>query len=317
MGLFNALFGSKPRSAEEERKKAEQKQFDIFKYDGMRAQQMGRTDYAIKCFQEALALQEEFETMGYLAQSYLRIGRTEESRQLLKRMTEKEPTHTATLLRLAQVDYMLEEYAEMAATAQKAIDIEAGNAMAHYLLGQADNGQGNSLMCIAHLTQAIVLKEDFLDARLLRAEALLGMGQCAEAQEDVEAVLDYEPEHEEALLLRGRLLEATGHTDEAEIAYRHLIELNPFNEQAFLALGRLCIRQKKLAVAMDVLNEAIELNPHCAEAYHERGRVKLLNGDKEGATADMKKGLELNPKEVEALNGAYQNQPRQTDILGL
>ena len=34
----------------------------------MRAQRMGRTDYAIKCFTEALAIQEDFETMGYPAQ---------------------------------------------------------------------------------------------------------------------------------------------------------------------------------------------------------------------------------------------------------
>ena len=40
----------------EEKQKNNQKNFEIFKYDGMRAQRMGRADYAIKCFTEALAL---------------------------------------------------------------------------------------------------------------------------------------------------------------------------------------------------------------------------------------------------------------------
>ena len=55
---------------------------------------------------------------------------------------------------------MQEDYPAMAGAAKKAIEIEEGNAMAHYLLGKADNGQGDGIMCIAHLTKAIVLKDD-------------------------------------------------------------------------------------------------------------------------------------------------------------
>ena len=71
MGFFKSFFSSKPITPEEEKQKNIQKHFEIFKYDGMRAQRMGRTDYAIQCFTEALALQEDFETMGYLAQVYI------------------------------------------------------------------------------------------------------------------------------------------------------------------------------------------------------------------------------------------------------
>lgn len=73
------------------RNKNEQKNFEIFKYDGMRAQRMGRTDYAIKCFTEALAIQEDFETMGYLAQVYTQTSELDEAHKLLERMTEIEP----------------------------------------------------------------------------------------------------------------------------------------------------------------------------------------------------------------------------------
>lgn len=71
MGFFKSFFSGKPANPEEEKQKNNQKNFEIFKYDGMRAQRMGRADYAIKCFTEALALQEDFETMGYLAQVYI------------------------------------------------------------------------------------------------------------------------------------------------------------------------------------------------------------------------------------------------------
>lgn len=319
MGFFKSFFSGKPATPEEERQKNIQKNFEIFKYDGMRAQRMGRADYAIQCFTEALALQEDFETMGYLAQVYTQTNALDEARKLLERMTELEPEHTSTFLMLANICYMQEDYPAMAEAAKRAIAIEEGNAMAHYLLGKADNGQNDGIMCIAHLTKAIVLKDDFTEARLLRAEALIKMHQYKEAMEDIEAILAQDADDESALLLRGKIKEASGKEADAEADYRYVTELNPFNEQAFLYLGQLYIVQKKLNEAIELFDEAIELNPNFAQAYHERGRAKLLNGDKDGSVEDMKKGLELNPKEVQELNGQYGNQPggSSTNILGL
>lgn len=164
MGFFKSFFSGKSENPEDEKQKNAQKNFEIFKYDGMRAQRMGRTDYAIKCFTEALALQEDFETMSYLSQVYIQTGSLDEGCQLLERMIELEPEHTSTYLTLANLCYMQEDYPAMAKAAKKVIKIEEGNAMAHYLLGKADNGQGDGIMCIAHLTKAIVLKDDFIEA---------------------------------------------------------------------------------------------------------------------------------------------------------
>ncbi len=319
MGFIKSFFSGKSENLADEQQKNNQKNFEILKYDGLRAQRMGRLDYALKCFQEAIILQEDFETMGYLAQVYIQTSHLDEARQLLEKMAQMEPEQTAIYLYLANVCYMEEDYPAMAEAAQKAIDTQADNATAHYLLGKADAGQGNDLMCIAHLTQAVTLKEDFAEARQFRAEVLFKMQQYKEAMEDIDVILKQAPEDENALLLRGKIKQATGSAEEAETDYRNVTELNPFNEQAFLCLGKLYISQKKLTEAIELLDEAIELNPNCAEAYHERGRAKLLNGDKEGSMEDMKKGLELNPEKAESLNGEYGNQPliKQTDILGL
>lgn len=319
MGLFTSFFAKKSDNPASEKQKNDQKHFDIFKYDGMRAQRMGRLDYAITCFTQALKIQEEFETMGYLAQVYIQTGSLDEARRLLERMTELDPTYLATYLTLANVCYMQEDYPAMAEAARKAIALEEGNAMAHYLLGKATDGAGDSLMSIAHLTKAIVLKDDFMEARLLRAEALVKMQQYAEAINDIDAILAQDPENEGALLLRGKIREATGHIEEAEADYRFINEVNPFNEQAFLCLGQLYITLKKYTRAIELFDEAIEINPDFAQAYHERGRAKLLNGDKEGSMEDMKKSLELRPDELQAFNGEFANQPgnNPTNVLGL
>lgn len=312
MGFLKSFFSGKEESAET----ANQKNFEILKYDGMRAQRMGRPDYAVKCFTEALALQEDFETMGYLSQIYIQTGELEQAHALLERMTQLEPTHITTLLTLANVCYMLETYQSMADAAQHVITLDEGNALAYYLLGRANYQLADLLTAIAHLTKAITLKEDFAEARLLRAEILINMQQYTEATEDLEIVLAQDPEEETAILWSGKTKEATGESEAAEACYRQIIELNPFNEQAFLYLGQLYIQQEKYTEAIELFTEAIELNTHFAQAYQERGRAKLLSGNKEGSLEDGKKALELAPKAGE-FNGAFSNQPEQRNVLGL
>lgn len=316
--FFKSLFSGKTENPEEEKQKNAKKNFEIFKYDGLRAQRMGRPDYAVKCFTEALAIEEDFETLGYLSQIYIQTVELTKAHEILHRMTELEPELPSTYLALANVCYMQEDYEDMATAAQKAIAIEEGSAMAHYLLGKAQHGLTNDLMTIGHLTKAITLKDDFMEARLLRAEALLKMQQYNEAMEDVDAILAQSPDEEAALLLRGKVKEATGQEAEAEKDYQDVAEMNPFNEQAYLYLGQLFITQKKLTEAIELFDEAIELNPKFGAAYHERGRAKLLNGDKDGSIEDMKKSLELNPKEGENLSGQFNNQGGSTpNVLGL
>ena len=101
--FFKSFFSGKSETPESEKQKNDRKRFEIFKYDGLRAQRMGRPDYAVKCFTEALAIEEDFETMGYLSQLYIQTGETEKARELLEKMAIMEPHVTNTFLTLANV----------------------------------------------------------------------------------------------------------------------------------------------------------------------------------------------------------------------
>ncbi len=316
MGFLKSLFSTgKQNNTEDNNQKNTQKNFEIFKYDGMRAQRIGQIDYAIKCFKEALNLQKDFETMNYLSQTYIQKGELEPARELLQQMLETDPEHIDTYLVLANVCFVQEDYQAMVENARKAIELNKENATAYYLEGKAEHKLDNDLMSIAGLTKAIALKSNYTEALLLRAEILLKLKQYQEASEDIKAILQENAEDENALLLQGELEEATGKEDEAEKNYLSVTELNPFNEQAYLHLGQLYIGQKKLAEAIELFNEAIDLNPNFAQAYHERGRAKLLNGDKEGSVEDMKKSLELNPKENENLTGKFENMGSKPETI--
>ena len=50
MKFFKALFGSKEEKPEEKKKAEEAKNFDVLKYDGVRALRAGQAEFAIRCW---------------------------------------------------------------------------------------------------------------------------------------------------------------------------------------------------------------------------------------------------------------------------
>lgn len=59
MNFFKALFGGKIETSEEKKKEDEAKNFDVLKYDGVRAMRSGQLDYATKCFRHALEIKDD------------------------------------------------------------------------------------------------------------------------------------------------------------------------------------------------------------------------------------------------------------------
>lgn len=180
--FFTSLFSSsKSEDTAEGKAKNDQKNFDILKYDGIRAQKIGQVAYAIKCFTEALNIQEDFETMNHLVSAYSMANQTEKALDTLNRMVEMEPEHIQTLLTRVSVLFMLDKEAEVIADCLRVIELDESNHLAWFLMAKAKRTTGDQLGAIADLTKAIALKDDFTDAYLLRAEVLLAMKQGQEA----------------------------------------------------------------------------------------------------------------------------------------
>jgi tetratricopeptide (TPR) repeat protein len=143
--------------------------------------------------------------------------------------------------------------------------------MAHFTYGRAELAKGNMVQAVARLTKAVALEEKLGDARLLRAQALMQMGDYQGATEDVEWLLEYTEENEDVTLLHARLERAKGNNEKAVEIYGKVTDLNPFQ----------------------------------IDAYRERGQILFEMGDKHGAEEDMQKVLELNPQEMADVNGEY------------
>jgi len=271
MGFFKSLFGGASESPEDKKKEEESKNFDVLKYDGVRALNQGQAAYAVRCFQHALELRDDLETRDYLSLAYVRTGDLLLAYEQLQKLAEAQPDNQQILLRMAEVAYMMEDYGALSSACEKALLIDGENPMVHYLYARGCAGQGDDVNAIAMLTKALTLKDDYAEAYLMRGETLLRMGDVAGADDDVKWLVEHLAENEDVLLLKARVEEAKGNRDEAVLIYNKVIELNPFNVAAFRG----------------------------------RGAVKLAQGDKQGAEEDMRMVLELNPHEADGVNGQY------------
>lgn len=270
MGFWNSLFGGET-NPEEEKRAADERNFDLLKYDGVKAMRIGQYEYSVKCFEKALETKEDAEVRDYLSRAFIRMGRLDEALEELKKLTTQEPDNIHLKMQTAGVAYMKEDYAEMIAQCEQALAIDADNAMVHLFYAKAELGQDNIIQGIARLTKAIALEENLADARLLRGQTLLKMGDFNAASEDVAWLTEHTEESEDVLLLHARIEAAKGNADEAIRIYSQVIDVNPFQ----------------------------------VDAFRERGKLRLEQGDKQGAEEDMKMVLELNPEEMADVNGEY------------
>ena len=271
MGFLSVLFGGKQLSEEEERQEQQQKKFDLLKYDGVKAMKIGQSDYAVRCFNEALKLQDDLEVHDYLSQVFLRQGELDAARKELRVLGDAEPENAQIQLRMAQVAYMQEDYATMAAACQQAMVLEPENPDPCFLTAQAMKGQQNLVGAIAMLTKALTLKDDYAEVYLLRTQTLLAMGDTTSADADADWLLEHVGDHEDVLLLKARIEAAKGNSEEAIHTYDKVVEVNPF----------------------------------CIEAFRERGQLKFDAGDKAGAEQDMQTVLELDPQQLADVSGEY------------
>ena len=270
MGFWNSLFGGET-NPEEEKRAADERNFDLLKYDGVKAMRIGQYEYAVKCFEKALETKEDAEVRDYLSRAFIRMGRLDDALAELKMLTVQEPDNIHLKMQAAGVAYMKEDYEEMIAICEQALDVDADNAMVHLFYAKAELGQENLIQGIARLTKAIALDENLADARLLRGQTLLKMGDFNAATEDVAWLTEHAEESEDVLLLHARIEAAKGNADEAIRIYSHVIDINPFQ----------------------------------VDAFRERGKLRMEQGDKQGAEEDMKMVLELNPEEMADVNGEY------------
>ena len=271
MGLLNFLFNSSKQQSEDKARDEKEKQFDVLKYDGVRALHSGQVNYAVDCFRHALAIKDDMETMDYFSLALVRSGELQEAMEVLEKLADNAPANALLYQRLAKVAFMMEDYDKMHALCEKALAMGCKDATILCLKGNAQVAKGDVVMAIASFSKAIALEPTNRDAYLMRAQTLLRMGDCQGADADLKVLLAQHAEDEDALLLKARVAHAQGKDDEAILYYNKVEAINPF----------------------------------CVEVFKERGSIRYAMGDKEGAGEDARTLLSISPESIGDVTGQY------------
>ena len=310
MGFLKTLFGGREESPEEKAERRRGRDFDILKYDGVRACRMGEIEYAIRCFREALALRDDTETAIYLAEALLSGNQPEEARRVLAKQAEGKPGDIGIRLAMARADEMMQDYALMDEDCRAALQIDNGHAGALYRSARAKHALHDELDAVALLTQAIVQDGHLAEAYLLRAEILRAMGSLTEAEADIDHLLENDGAEQapgEAMMLKAELRLQQGDAPTAITYYNKVKTQNPLMGKAYVGLSTAYAANRQLDRALSTMDEAVELMPDFSEGYKERGRIRLMLNDRDGAADDLKKALETSPEAAKAFEGKFSN----------
>ena len=280
MGFFKTLFTGKEETEEEKQEQMAKNQFDVFKYDGIQAQRIGKMDYALECYKRALAIQDDTETRVIYANALMSMDNLEAAVEQLEIVREKNPENMDVLLTLADLYFQLEQYDQMEALCNAALQVNDTVAATHYLLAKMYKAKGDMINAVAQCTLAISKREEpYAEAYYLRAQLLMEMQQYTEAEADVDVILPLDNENDEYLMLKGECCEALQKPEEAKEYYLKVKELNPYITKAYIRLGAILMAQGQKEEAAKIVEEGLQLAPE---------ELKNVNGEYSNVEQEMR-----------------------------
>lgn len=236
MNFLKKLFGISAEEktlTKEEQQHADDRKFDILKYDGVKALKINNFDYAIECFTHALDMRDDLESVDYLSQAYAGLGDYSKSYQQLEKLAEAQPDNIEIFLRMAGIAYVMEDYVVMSTACEKALLVDPDSPEALFMYAKACVGTDDSTNAVAMLTKAINIRDDYAEAYLLRGEVALSVGSLDEADEDASYLLEKYPGNEETLMLKAKIEQQRGNAESAAEYYGKVIDVNPFSKEAY------------------------------------------------------------------------------------
>ncbi len=258
MGFFKSLFSTKDEDPGHGSDASRARDFDVLKYDGIRALRSGQAGYAARCFTHALGIMDDLEVREHLSAAYVSTGEYANAYEQLAVILGEQPGNVNLMARMANVAYLMEDYDLMMETCEKAMSLDGGVPEVMFLYARACIGKGSPAEGVEALTKAIALNPQYFAAYLLRAETLFAQGDLDGADRDATLLYRGAEAHEDVLMLKARIARAREDVQEAISFYGAVTDVNPFR----------------------------------VDAYRERGMLRAALGDEAGAREDAERADE-------------------------
>jgi tetratricopeptide (TPR) repeat protein/SAM-dependent methyltransferase len=229
-------------------------------------------------------------------------GRLHEAERLYRQILAADSRHADSLHLLGVIAYQVGHHDLAADLINRAIAINANDAVYHSNLSNALKGQGRLDEAVACCRRAIDLKPDFAEAHNNLGNALKDQGRLDDAVACYRQALVLKPNFAEVHNNLGKTLKDQGRLDDAVACYRQALMLKPDYAEAHNDLGIALKDQGKLDEAVACYRQALVLKPDYAGAHNNLGITLKDQGKLDEAVACFRQALVLKPDYAEVHN---------------
>ena len=238
-----------------------------------------------------------------LVDIYFSENKTRDSKELLESTAKKFPDNIESLLKLAELYFLVKRYQEGIEYVNKALKINENLAKAYYIKGSIYRESGDTTRAISSLETAVEQDNTYADA-FYDLGILFASRKNPLALEYYNNVLRMDPSRMDANYAKAKFLQDVGKIDEAFKQYENILVINKTCDNCYYNMGAMYLELKKdPKKALEQFTKAIEINPNYVEAYFARGYTYSKLKDKESAKADYNMCLKIQPNYEAAVEG--------------
>lgn len=240
-----------------------------------------------------------------LVDIYFSEQKSRGSKELLEFTAKKFPENIESLLKLAELYFIVKRYQEGIDYANKALKINESLAKAYFIKGRIYRETGDTSRAISSLETAVEQDNKYVDA-FYDLGILYAARRNPIALDYYNTILRIDPSNITTNYAKAKLLQDLGRFEDAIRIYEGIIKTDKSCAECYHNLGAIYLYAKKdLKKALEQFTRAIEINPNYLEAYFARGYTYSKLKDKESAKADYNMCLKIQPNydpAVEELN---------------
>jgi tetratricopeptide (TPR) repeat protein len=257
----------------------------------------GKYDNTILDLQKAMTIDSiNPEFYHLLSDAYLDYYNSNDALSTMRKVLALYPERVASLLKMAELKYILEDYDGSILTVNEVIRIDPHNAEGFFMLGLNFRALKDIDRAINSFQTAVEMDSGLTDAWMI-------LGEMYEAKKDAKALKYYEsailsnPKSMQALHSKAYYLQNHGDINGAQEIYRNIIVEDKMYTDAYLNSGLLYLGSDSIQRAFEQFNNMAGIAPTNYMAYYMRGITHEKMGKKDLALKDYESAYNLNKED--------------------
>jgi tetratricopeptide (TPR) repeat protein len=263
---------------------------------------VGKTDEAKELFQTILGYYNandvrRADELSIVAQAITYLEHYHDANSLYIEASKSDPEYIETFLSAGDLYVEKYNYGEAAGFFRDALKVNSNSARAYLGMAKAKRIDG-SREAVAHLTKALEINPNLVEARNLMAAMLLESEEFKDAQTHLERALQVNPNSTATRSLLAASQYLLNRPQELQQEIAKVSSINPRCGELYETLGEFAVSTRRYQEAVDFARKAVELSPRLWRAWSLLGINLLRLGKEEEGREVLEKAFAGDPFNV-------------------